>query len=92
MLLHSAQRPSFVFYIENGLGQVLGVVAAGAHHMERDALRGFLPGLMVGRALNSYRGWVAPSSVRIARLSSMAAVVEGVPHSEAYPVSRLETG
>ncbi len=37
-----AAEAQLVLHVENGLRQVLGIVAAGAQHVERDALRGFL--------------------------------------------------
>jgi hypothetical protein len=42
VVAHRAQA-KLIPHVENSLGQVLGVVAAGAQHVKRDALRGFLP-------------------------------------------------
>ena len=42
MLLQMRAEAQLVLHVEDGLREMLGVVAAGAQHVERDALRGLL--------------------------------------------------
>ena len=42
MLLQMRAEAQLVLDVENGLRQVLGVLAAGAQHVKGEALRGFL--------------------------------------------------